>query len=101
MVCRGARVHNSIIRREAVVETGAELEDCIIMDYARIGAGSKLRGVIVDRHNAIKPGTCIGYDRDEDARRYGVTPGGVVVIPRGDICFYARNSRGQGPGYME
>jgi glucose-1-phosphate adenylyltransferase len=101
MVCRGARVHNSIIRREAVVEAGAELEDCIVMDYARIGAGSKLRGVIVDRHNAIEPGTCIGYDRDDDARRYGVTPGGVVVVPRGDICFYARNSRGQGPGYME
>ncbi|MBI5040010.1 MAG: glucose-1-phosphate adenylyltransferase [Gammaproteobacteria bacterium] len=101
MVCRGARVHNSIIRREAVVEAGAELEDCIVMDYARIGAGSKLRGVIVDRHNAIEPGTCIGYDRDDDARRYVVTPGGAVVIPRGDICFYARNSRGQGPGYME
>jgi len=101
MVCRGARVHNSIIRREAVVETGAELEDCIVMDYARIGAGSKLRGVIVDRHNAIEPGTCIGYDHNEDARRYVVTPGGRVVIPRGDVCFYARNSRGQGPGYME
>lgn len=101
MVCRGARVHNSIIRREAVVEKGAELEDCIIMDYARIGAGSKLRRVIVDRHNHIEPGTVIGYDADEDRKRYHVTPGGVVVIPRGDVCYYARNTRGQGPGYME
>jgi glucose-1-phosphate adenylyltransferase len=101
MVCRGARVHNSIIRREAVVEKGAELEDCIIMDYARIGAGSKLRRVIVDRHNHIEPGTVIGYDTDADRERYHATPGGVVVIPRGDVCYYARNTRGQGPGYME
>lgn len=101
MVCRGARIHHSIIRREAVVETGAELEDCIIMDYARIGAGARLRGVIVDRHNLIEPGTHIGYDPDEDRHRYHVTPRGVVVVPRGDVCYYARDSRGQGPGYAE
>ncbi len=101
VVCQGTRVHNSIIRREAVVETDVELEDCIVMDYARIGRGSKLRRVIVDRHNAIEPGSRIGFDRDEDASRYTVTPGGVVVLPRGDVCFYARDSRGQGPGYME
>ena len=101
MVCRGSRVHNSIIRREAVVEQGAELEECIIMDYSRIGAGSKLRRVIVDRHNHIEPGTVIGYDCDADRQQYHATPNGVVVIPRGDVCYYARDTRGQGPGYME
>ena len=101
MVCRGTRLRNSIIRREAVVEIGAELEDCIVMDYARIGAGSKLRRVIVDRHNRIEPGTVIGYDAEADRQRYHVTPGGVTVIARGDVCYYARDSRGQGPGYME
>ena len=101
MVCRGARVHGSIIRREAVVEAGAVIEDCVIMDYARIGAGARLRRVIVDRHNRIEPGTHIGYDHDDDRRHYHLTPGGVVVVPRGDVCYYARNSRGQGPGYAE
>ena len=101
IVCRGARVRNSIIRRESVIEVGAELEDCIVMDYSRIGAGSKLRGVIIDRHNRIEPGSVIGHDRDADRERYHVSPGGVVVIPRGDVCYYARNTRGQGPGYME
>lgn len=101
IVCRGTRVFNSILRRETVVETGAELEDCIVMDYARIGAGAKLRRVIVDRHNHIEPGAVIGYDAEADRRRYHVTPGGVVVIPRGDVCYFARDSRGQGPGYAE
>lgn len=101
MICRGSRVRNSIIRREAVVETGAGLEDCIVMDYSRIGAGSKLRRVIVDRHNKIEPGSVIGYDLETDRQRYHVTPGGVVVVARGDICYYARDTRGQGPGYME
>ena len=100
-MCRGARVRNSIIRRESVIEVGAELEDCVIMDYSRIGAGSKLRRVIVERHNRIEPGRVIGYDLAADRERYHVSPGGVVVIPRGDVCYYARDTRGQGPGYME
>ncbi len=101
MIYRGTRIHNSIIRREAVVEEGADLEDCIVMDYTRIGAGARLRNVIVDRHNMIAPGDRIGFDPEEDRRRYHVTPGGVIVIPRGDVCYYARDSRKQGPGYSE
>jgi glucose-1-phosphate adenylyltransferase len=101
LVYKGVRVRNSIVRREAVLEPDVELEDCIIMDYARIGRGSRLRGVIVDRHNAIPPGSHIGFDGREDARRYYVSPGGVVVVPRGESIYYARDSRGSGFGYAE
>lgn len=96
-----ARIRNSIIRREAVIEADAELDECIIMDYVRISRGAKLRRVIVDRHNIIKPNDRIGYDREADAARYTVTPGGVVVIPKGDAGYFARDSRGSGLGYLE
>jgi glucose-1-phosphate adenylyltransferase len=101
IVHKGARLRNCIIRREAVVEKDADLEDCIVMDYARIGRGARLRRVIVDRHNAIEPGSEIGFDLERDAQRYHVTPSGVVVVPRGEVGFYARDSRGTGPGYAE
>jgi len=98
----GVRIRNSIIRREAVIEEDVELEDCIIMDYVRIGRGSRLRRVIVDRHNHIQPGSRIGFDLEEDRRRFTVSPGGVVVLPIGKIRYYARDSRGgAGPGYAE
>ncbi len=97
----GSCIRRSIIRREAVIEPGAEIEDCIIMDYARIGRGARLRRVIVDRHNAIAPGERIGFDPEADARRFTRSPGGVVVLPRGDVAFYARDSRAAGPGYAE
>jgi glucose-1-phosphate adenylyltransferase len=101
VVSDGVKIRNSIVRREAVIEEGAEVEDCIIMDYVRIGKGAKLRRVIVDRHNYIEPGECIGFDRAEDEKRYTVSPGGVVVVPLGKIGYYARDSRGDGPGYSE
>ncbi len=99
-VVNQASIRNSIIRREAVVEPGADLQDCIIMDYVRICRGAHLRKVIVDRHNIIRADTRIGYDREEDRRRYHVTPSGLVVVPPGEVSYYARNSRGSGPGYL-
>ena len=101
IVCEGAKIRNSIIRREAVIEEGAEIEDCIIMDYVRVGKGAKLRKVIVDRHNYIAPGARLGFDREEDAKLYTVSPGGIVVLSLGKVGFYARDSRGIGPGYAE
>lgn len=98
---KGVRVHDCIIRRETVVEAEAELDECIIMDYSQIRRGARLRRVIVDRHNIIEPDACIGYDSAEDTRRYYLSPSGIVVVPRGKLSFYARNSRGTGLGYAE
>lgn len=87
----GGKLRNTIIRRESVVEQGAELEHCIIMDYVHIGRGAKLRNVIVDRHNHIKPGARIGFDPQQDRKHYKVTKSGIVVVPRGHTHYYARD----------
>ncbi|MCG6870591.1 MAG: glucose-1-phosphate adenylyltransferase [Gammaproteobacteria bacterium] len=100
-VIHDARLRNSIVRREAVVEEGADIEDCIIMDYVRVRRGARLRRTIVDRHNLIEKDMRIGFDPVEDGNRYTVSPAGVVVIPRGRIPYYARDSRGYGIGYAE
>lgn len=96
-----AQMRNSIVRRESVVDQGAYLEDCIIMDYVRIGRGARLRRTVVDRHNMIAEGTCIGFDSDADRERFTVSPGGVVVVPRGRVAFHPRGSRGLHTRYAE
>jgi len=40
------------------------------------------------------PCTATGFEQVEG-------PGGVVVAPIGKINYYARDSRGDGPGYSE
>ena len=102
MIHKGARIRNSIIRREAVIEEDVVLEDCIIMDYVRVSRGARLRRVIVDRHNIIAPGDEIGFDRARDAERFQVSPGGVTVVPQGQVGYFARDIRGSGRrGYSE
>jgi len=98
VVHEGARLRNSIIRREAVIEEDVELDECIIMDYVRIGRGARLRRVIVDRHNVIEAGDVIGYDPEADAKRFTVTEGGLTVIPGGRVSYFARATSAEGRG---
>jgi glucose-1-phosphate adenylyltransferase len=99
----GVVITNSIIRREAVIEDDVELEDCIIMDYTRIGRGARLRRVIVDRHNHIEPGDRIGYDPETDRKRFHVSESGITVIGQGPRSHFARGTAGgtTGGGYSE
>ena len=77
---RDAAVRNSIVRRAAVVEDGAELEACIVLDNCKIGKGARLRRVILDRGAVVAPNVCIGFDPVEDAQRWTVTPSGITIV---------------------
>ncbi|MGB7551821.1 MAG: glucose-1-phosphate adenylyltransferase [Chromatiaceae bacterium] len=94
IVHEGARLTNTIVRREAVIEEDVELEDCVIMDYVRVCRGARLRRVIVDRHNIIAAGDRIGFDPEADRQRYTVSEGGVTVIPAGRVSYFARDHQG-------
>lgn len=100
-VVEQASVRNSIVRREAVVEPGAEVDDCIIMDYVRVARGARLRRAIVDRHNIIEQGARIGFDPELDRSRFAISPGGVVVVARGRTPYYPRGERNFGIRYAE
>lgn len=91
----GAKVRNSILRREVVLEPGAEVEDCIIMDYVVVRRGAKLRRVIVDRYNVIEENARIGFDPIQDRARYRVSDSGLVVIPEAQHYETARTSFGE------
>ncbi|HNC52744.1 MAG TPA: glucose-1-phosphate adenylyltransferase [Accumulibacter sp.] len=80
---RGARVRNSIVRREVLMEEDVELDECIVMDYAVLRKGVRLKRVIVDRYNTVEAGEQIGYDPEIDRRRFTVSDSGIVVVPRG------------------
>jgi glucose-1-phosphate adenylyltransferase len=78
-----AIVRNSILGRSVWVNEGAVIEDSIIMDHTTVGKGARLRRAIVDRYNIVPADTEIGYDAEEDRRRYHVDRAGIVVVPRG------------------
>ncbi len=84
---RHATIRNSILGRGVHVHDGAMIEDSIVMDFCKVRAGAHLRRAIVDRFNEIPAGARLGFDREEDARRWFVEPSGLVVVPRGRTAF--------------
>lgn len=87
-IVHGARIHNSVIRSEVMLEPDAELDECIVMDYVTIKRGCRLRRVIVDSYNTLAEGTVIGYHTDADRSRYYIDEAsGLVVVPQGPRSY--------------
>ncbi len=60
--------------------TGAVVEDSIIFDNCDIGRKACIRRAILDKNVKIPEGAKIGYDLEEDRKKYHVTESGIVVI---------------------
>jgi len=85
MVCAGSIVSGGTVRRsilspEVVVESGALVEDSVLLHAVRVGEGAVVRRAIIDKNVVVPPGCCIGVDREIDRQRFTVSEGGVAVI---------------------
>jgi glucose-1-phosphate adenylyltransferase len=80
-IISGGRVHRSICSPLVRVNSYAHVEESILFDGVDVGRHAKVRRAIIDKGVKIPAGTQIGYDYDEDARRFTVTDG-IVVVPK-------------------
>jgi glucose-1-phosphate adenylyltransferase len=86
-IVSGGRVKDSVLSPEVRINSYSEVDQCILMNAVDVGRYAKLRRVIVDKYVRIPSGIEIGYNSEEDRRRFSVTDSGVVVIPR-NACFW-------------
>jgi len=75
-------VRNSVIAYYVIIESWATVEESVIMDDVVVGRHCKIKKAIIDKHNAIPANTEIGYDPNEDKKRFTLTPRGIVVVPK-------------------
>ena len=55
------------------------------MDGVDVGRYARLKRVIADKGVKIPPRMEIGFDLEEDKKRFHVSEGGVVVLPKGAV----------------
>jgi len=84
-IISGGRVRDSVVFNNVFVHSYCNIEQSILMQGGNIGRGVRLHRVICDKYVTIEDGTVIGEDRAVDAERFHISPGGVVVIPKGAI----------------
>jgi glucose-1-phosphate adenylyltransferase len=80
VVVSGGRVMRSVIGPGVRVNSRARVVDSVLMDGVDIGRDARVSRAIIDKGVEIPPGAVIGEDPTDDARRFTVSPNGVVVV---------------------
>lgn len=84
-IISGGRVRRSLLGPAVRVNSYASVDDSILFDGVEVGRHATVRRAIVDKDVRIPSGAQIGVDHDQDrARGFTVSPGGVVIVPRGE-----------------
>jgi glucose-1-phosphate adenylyltransferase len=79
-IVSGAHVDRSLLFTGVHCHSYSDLNGVVALPYSRIGRHARLTNVVLDRGVIVPEGMIIGADPDEDAARFRVTPGGVVLV---------------------
>jgi glucose-1-phosphate adenylyltransferase len=81
-IISGGYVNHSLLFSGVQVHSYVKLRDSVVLPGVDIGRYCQLNKVIIDRACIIPPGTVVGENAEEDARRFYRTEKGVVLITR-------------------
>ena len=85
-IISGGLVTDSVLGRNVFVHSYSEVDQSIIMDNCHIHRDARVYRAIIDKNVRVPEGERIGWDLDEDRKRFTVTDSGIVVIPK-DFVF--------------
>ena len=92
-IISGAVVRHSLLFSNVHVESYSLVQDSVILPDVYIGQRCRLTRVVLDKGCRIPDGTVIGEDAEQDAQRFFVSAGGVVLVTPemlGQELHYAR-----------
>jgi len=92
-IISGSLVQHSLLFSNVYVNSYAEVHDSVVLPNVEVGRYCRIRKAVIDKGCRIPEGTVIGEDPEADARRFYVSPGGVVVVTPemlGNISRYVR-----------
>ncbi|MDP3732173.1 MAG: glucose-1-phosphate adenylyltransferase [Candidatus Omnitrophota bacterium] len=82
-VVSGGRVQRSILSQNVRINSYCEVYDSILMEGVNVARSAKIKKAIIDKDVNIPQGAVIGYDLEEDKKRFFVTESGIVVVAKG------------------
>jgi len=82
-IISGGLVQRCVLSPDVRINSFAVVEDSILMEHVQVGRYAKVRRAILDKDVVIPQHAEIGYNLDEDRRRFHVTESGIVVVEKG------------------
>jgi glucose-1-phosphate adenylyltransferase len=82
-IISGGRVQRSILSPNVRVNSYAEVYDSILMEGVNVAQYAKIKRAIIDKDVDIPHGMVIGYDPQEDKKKFFVSDSGIVIVAKG------------------
>jgi len=82
-ILSGGRIDRSVLSPGVRVNSFSLVEESVLFENVTVGRYAKIRRAIIDKDVEIPSGAVIGYDLKKDRKKYFVSEGGIVVIPKG------------------
>jgi glucose-1-phosphate adenylyltransferase len=79
-IISGAAVSRSLLYSNVKVHSYTTVEDSVLLPNVEVGRNAKIRRAVVDKNCVIPEGLVVGYDLEEDAKRFHVSDGGITLI---------------------
>jgi glucose-1-phosphate adenylyltransferase len=81
-IISGGRINRSVLSNRCRINSFSSVDECVLFENVVIGRHARIRRAIIDKDVEIPPNTEIGYDLAADRKRWSVSEGGIVVIPK-------------------
>jgi glucose-1-phosphate adenylyltransferase len=81
-IISGSTVRRSMLFSDVRINNHCLVEDSMVLSNVQVGTNCILKKCIIDKNCTVPNGTHIGLDRQEDAKRFHVTEGGVTLVTR-------------------
>src|SRR6185503_1841623 len=75
-ILSGGKVNRSVLSPNVRINSFADVDESLLFEGVKVGRHAKIRRAIIDKNVDIPPGVRIGYDAEEDRRRFFISPGG-------------------------
>lgn len=82
-IISGGKVQRSILSYNVRINSFSQVYDSILMEGVNVGRYAKVKRAIIDKDVIIPQGTVIGYNSEEDRKKFFVSDNGVVVVAKG------------------
>lgn len=79
-IISGAAVSRSLLYSNVKVHSYTTVEDSVLLPNVEVGRNAKIRRAVIDKNCVIPEGLVVGYDLEEDAKRFHVSDGGITLI---------------------